>query len=169
MLWPKPKLNITHVFLIEHATGLGATLQAFLICTASQQQICIYCMHGMLKFVGSIDGRSTPWDSKCFAFLGDLTQGIATSIESPEEAFCVVANLRVWTLKYFQEHLDEIGAGGMPFLQADEPTTALITTRNMIYIPAKYAQFLSRSSGCLGHLMTCNHHGKWPADVCTIA
>jgi len=139
--------NVTHVYLYEQAVGMGNVLQGYLCCTMMQQQIRIYCLHGLSKLISDLDGRVTSWDGKSYAFLGELTHGMATTVEFPEAAFRLVPNIRVRTLDYIQDHWDEVTALGMPFLPADEPDTTVISTRNMMYVPARYAQHLLRSSG----------------------
>ena len=139
--------NVTHVYLYEQAVSMGNVLQGYLCCTMTQQQIRIYCLHSLSKFISDLDGRVTSWDGKSYAFLGELTHGMATTVEFPEAAFRLVPNIRVRTLDYIQDHWDEVTNLGMPYLPADEPDTTVISTRNMMYVPARYAQHLLRSSG----------------------
>lgn len=112
---PAQNVAITHVLLLEQAIGAGVVPQAYLCCTVNQGQIKILCLHMPSRFTSSLDGRRTPWDGKVFAFLGELTQGIATTVELPDKAFCSVINIRTRTYEYICDHPEELLCTGMPY------------------------------------------------------
>lgn len=79
----------------------------FLVEQAGQQQIRIYCLHAPSKFVSALSGRAMPWDGKGYAFLGEVTQGVTTTVEVSKEAFQPILYVRVQKLGYIQDHLYE--------------------------------------------------------------
>jgi len=111
-----PEINntISHIILLEQAVGGGPVPQAYLCCVQRQQQTRIYCLHLPSKYIGALDGKQTPWDSRVFMFLGEVTQNTATSVQLADTAFQAVMNTRVKSLDYMVTHLDELQDLGFP-------------------------------------------------------
>jgi hypothetical protein len=94
-----------------------------------------------------MDGRETPWDGKTYAYLGDVTQGVITTLELPNTIFQSVANIRVKTSDYIVTNLDRLGNKGLPYIAADDPEATFITMRQIMYSPYRYAALLLKPAG----------------------
>jgi len=128
------------------ATGYRVP-QAFLVCGGTAQGPRIYCLHHPAKFISSIDGSLSPWDDLSFAFLGEVTHGLISTVSFPTAAFDVV-NLRVKKLNYILQHLDDlIDLPVFPPLQPNDDDAEEITTRNVMFLPAAYVPLLLNASG----------------------
>ena len=46
--------------------------------------------------MSALDGHVTPWDNQCCAFLGDVTQDVATTVVFPVNAFATTINTLVY-------------------------------------------------------------------------
>jgi len=139
--------GVTYLMLYEQAVGAGLIPQAFICCSNQRQSTRIYCVHMASKFVSALDGTTTPWDGLGFATLGDVTQANVTTIHLPDTIFRPRMNTRVKTLAYFEEHLDELGAYGLAPPEADEDETELVSTRQIMFLPNKYAALLMQPAG----------------------
>ncbi len=139
--------TISHIILLEQAAGAGAIPQAFLCCSLRQQRVRIYCLHLPSKYIGALDGRITPWDGKVFAFVGDVSHNTATTVQLPDNAFRAFINVRVKTTDYMVTHLDELTDMGFPVVQGNDPESEVISTRQMMYLPARYVPLLLDSAG----------------------
>jgi len=144
---PEVNAGTSHVMLLEQAVQYGPEPQAYLVCTERQDQTRIFCLHLPSRYAGSLDGSPTPWDMKSFAFLGEITQGFVSTIELPNMVFRTVANIRAKTSDYIVTHLDELETYGIPQAPAEEPDSTLITTRTIMYLPARYVPLLLNPSG----------------------
>ncbi len=144
-----PEVNnaISHVFLLEQAVGLGAVPQAYLCCARRHNQVKVFCIHLPSKYVSALDGQPTPWDGQTFAFLGELVQGMVTTIELPAQAFQVVNHARAYTAEYILNHLDQLGDEGLVPPQDNNEEVASICTRRLMYLPSRYAALMLRNSG----------------------
>jgi hypothetical protein len=144
-----PEVNnaISHVFLLEQAVGLGAVPQAYLCGARRNNQVKVFCVHLPSKYVSALDGQPTPWDSQTFAFLGELVQGMVTTIELPAQAFQAVTHARAYTAEYILDHLDQLGDEGLVPPQEDNEEVASIRTRRLMYLPSRYAALMLRTSG----------------------
>jgi hypothetical protein len=81
--------------LLEQVVSTPAHVpQAYLCCALSRQGLRVYCMHMPSKFAAALDGSTTPWDNLVFAFLGDVVQGMTTTVTFPSNAFQATANIR---------------------------------------------------------------------------
>jgi hypothetical protein len=138
---------LTPLLLLEQAVGAGPVPQAYLCCSLQRNQVRIYCLHIPSKYVGALDGRLSPWDGNSYAFLGEITQGVATTVNFPNTSFNPVMNVRSKTSDYIVTHLDALGNKGLPPTQADEPDTELVSTRRVIYLPARYVPLLLSPAG----------------------
>jgi len=144
---PEVNSTISHIILMEQAVGNGASLQASLCCAQRQQQIVIYCLHLPSKYIAALDGSTTPWDGNKFMSLGEVHHNITTTVQIPDKAFRAITNVRVKTVEYILTHLDEIGDMGMPVVPVDDPDSVVVTTRQLMFLPAKYVPLLLRTTG----------------------
>ena len=144
---PDVNNTISHIILLEQAAGAGAIPQAFLCCSLRQQRVRIYCLHLPSKYIGALDGRITPWDGKVFAFVGDVSHNTATTVQLPDNAFRAFINVRVKTTDYMVTHLDELTDLGFPVVQGNDPESEVVSTRQMMYLPARYVPLLLDSAG----------------------
>jgi hypothetical protein len=144
-----PEVNnaLSHVMLLEQAVGVGPVPQAYLCCSVRRNQVRVFCLHLPSRYVSSLDGNLTPWDGQIFAFLGEITQGMITTVELPANAFRTVNNVRAKTCEYIISHLDEIEQAGLEPVLADEPTSNRISTRQIMYLPPRYVQLMLNPSG----------------------
>jgi hypothetical protein len=143
-----PEVNnaVSHVMLLEQAIGSGVVPQAYLCCAHVQQQMRIYCLHLPSKFTSLLDGRVTPWDGKCFAFLGEVSHGVVTTVTLPDNAFRTV-QARVRPVDYFVTHLEDLTAMGFQPVDQAEPDSTITYTRRLMYLPARYVPLLLDSAG----------------------
>jgi hypothetical protein len=138
--------------LLEQALGsVGTKPQAYFCCSATRRGPRIFCIHlpSRSRFVGALDGRITPWDNNSYALLGDVTQGITTTVCFPNNAFNVVANVTVFTEEYIQAHIQ--GLNGIDVFPAqgaqNNGNTAQVSTRYLMYLPSRYVPLFLDSSG----------------------
>jgi hypothetical protein len=66
------------------------------------KRITVYCVHSPSKFISSLDGTPSTWDSLSFAFLGELVQGTITNVLLHDTAFEEV-NVDAYTVPYILE------------------------------------------------------------------
>jgi hypothetical protein len=94
-----PKMNqaMTPLILLEQAVGAGPIPPAYLCCALQQNQVHIYCLHLPSCYTGSLDGQVTPWDGKSYAFLGEVIQGVVTTVAFPSTSFQTVLNVHAKT------------------------------------------------------------------------
>jgi hypothetical protein len=144
-----PEVNnlITHELLLEQAVGNTVVSQAYLCCALQRDQVRVYCLHVVSRYTGSMDGRETPWDGNSYAYLGDVTQGVITTIELPATAFQSVANIRAKTSDYIITNLDRLGDKGLPHIAVDDAEATFITKRQIMYLPYRYAALLLKPAG----------------------
>jgi hypothetical protein len=147
--YSNPEINpgITAATLLEQAVGSGPVPQAYLCCTIRQNQVMILCLHLPSRYTSSLDGRITPWDGMSFAFLGEIIQGQVTTVAIPDTAFCVIANVRSHSTDYIVTHLDQLGAYGLPAPALNAADASAVSTRTIMYLPAKYASLMLNTSG----------------------
>jgi hypothetical protein len=115
--------------------GAGVVPQAYICCAIVQQAVKVFCLHLPSKFVSALDGRVTPWDGEGFAFLGEVTQSTATSVNFPSNAFRAFRNTKAKSSDYTATHLDEIGEKGFSPAQVQDPDTSIVNTRQVMYLP----------------------------------
>jgi hypothetical protein len=116
-------------------------------CIQCQARTYTVCVHLPSKYISALDGRTMPWDRKFFAYIGEIAHGTAITIQLPETAFRLVFNTRVKTIDHMVTHLDEFGALGQPFVLDDENESIAIMMHKMMYLPARYAALLLRTTG----------------------
>jgi len=119
---PEVHPTISHVYLLEQAIGNSGNPQAYTCCDTRQAQTKIFCVHLPTRYVAAMDGCVTPWDSLCFAYLGEITEGQVIIVNLPDNAFCVVAHVRAKSYDYIVQHLKDLGACGLdPVITTDLP------------------------------------------------
>ncbi len=127
---------------MEQAIGSGPIPQAYLCCVHNAQRVRVHCIHLPTKFTSALNGKATPWDRNVYAYLGELTHGTVTTVNVPADAFCHIANIRVKTSDYMVTHLDELTPLGFPAAPINEPDTTVTSTRQLMYLPARYVPLL---------------------------
>jgi len=145
-----PDVNtvVTPLLLQEQAVSSGAVPQAYLCCALRQNQTRIYCVHLPSKYTSALDGTVSPWDGLTFAFLGDLIQGVATTVQLPTTMFRFLPNTRAKTVEYIITHLDELGPLGLPEIDPNvDVVFDMVNTRSMIYLPARYVSLFLDPGG----------------------
>jgi hypothetical protein len=91
--------------LFNQIVSIGsAQLQAYLCCGTGlgTNGSRVYCVHSPSKFISSLDGTPSTWDSLSFAFLGELVQGTITNVLLHDTAFEEV-NVDAYTVPYILE------------------------------------------------------------------
>jgi hypothetical protein len=128
----------------------GAQLQAYLCCGTGvgANGPRVYCVHSPSKFISSLDGTPSAWDSLSFAFLGELVQGAITNVLFHDTAFEEI-NVNAYTVPYMLEHLGELTQDSplFPPVQPNEDNTQAITTRRFIYLPTAYVPLFLNAGG----------------------
>jgi len=136
--------------LMEQALGTPAHVpQAYLCCSLSRRGVRIYCLHMPTKFVGALDGRTTPWDGQIFAFLGDVVHGMITTVVFPLNAYNITANIRVLGQDQLIQALAQLDANHelLPAVEAANPHSLLSMTRTLMYLPARYVPYFLDANG----------------------
>ena len=147
---PESPTAVATEVLLEQALGSGGTKhQAYLCCSATRRGPRIFCIHLPSRFVGALDGRITPWDNNSYAFLGDVTQGIATTVCFPPNVFTVVNNVTVFTEDHIQTHIPNLNGIDVFPTQAGQnnANTTQVSTRYLMYLPSRYVPLFLDSSG----------------------
>jgi hypothetical protein len=134
--------------LFQQAVSLGGTtLRAYLCCGITLNVPKIYCVHLPTKFVAAMDGTTTPWDDRSFAFLGDIVRGLITTIMFLDDAFDEIT-IRTRTIDYMVQHQEELtDAPFFPMATPQDDQSEEITTRKLMFLPAVYVPLLINSRG----------------------
>jgi hypothetical protein len=95
-------------------------------------------MHLLSKFISSLDGRATPWDNSCYAFLGDVTQGIATTIIFPNMAFAPLAPIMIYSEGYLQANAQALNNVDVfpPSPNQRNVNTSQVVNHYVMYLPS---------------------------------
>jgi hypothetical protein len=135
--------------LLEQAVGSRSDVhQAYLCCTATRRGPRIFCILLLSRFTSALDGRVTPWDNNLYAFLGDVTQDIATTVCFPANAFTPIANVFAYTEEYILSNLQNLnGLDVFPPQAAANNHTTSVTTRPLMYLPSRYVHLYLDASG----------------------
>jgi hypothetical protein len=128
--------GVTHSLLYEQAVGASTTSQAYLCCATIQQEVKVFCVHLLSKFVGALDGTTTQLDRQGFAALGEVTNTTVTTVCLPNNVFRAVMNTRAKSSDYIVTHLDELGRKGLPPAAANDADASIVNTRMLMYLPA---------------------------------
>jgi hypothetical protein len=108
--------------LLDQALGAGCVPQAYICCAATCRGPRIYVIHLPARFTGALDGHTTPWDNNLYAFLEEVTQGIATTAIFPTTAFNEIEHIRARTTEDILQHLGTInGTEGFPPVAPNDP------------------------------------------------
>jgi len=140
--------------LLEQVVSTPAHVpQAYLCCALSRQGLRVYCMHMPSKFAAALDGSTTPWDNLVFAFLGDVVQGMTTTVTFPSNAFQATANIRVLPQDVIVGELDQLAANTeiLPPVDAADPQGQLVATRMLMYLPYRYVPYFLDAGGYTIH------------------
>jgi len=124
--------GLTTQLLFDQATAAGPIPQAYLCCSQLQHQTRIKCIHLPTKFMSSFTGTVTQWDGMGFAYLGEITQMYATTVQFPNTAFRAVTNVRAKTADYIVTHLNEIVPQGFPPPADDDALTQVPGLPNVV-------------------------------------
>jgi hypothetical protein len=145
----EPEINqaVTPLILFEEVVGAGPIPQAYLCCALQQNQVRIYCIHLPSRYIGSMDGQVTPWDGNSFAVLGEIIQGVITTVGFPNTSFSTVLNARAKTSDFILNNLATIGNKGYRSILMDEPEAEMVSTRKIMYLPARYVPLFLNPSG----------------------
>jgi hypothetical protein len=119
--------GLSHVMLLEQATGSGPVPQAYLCCALKENQTRVFCLHSPSKYISALDGFVTPWDGLSFMFIGDVTQGQATTIQLPNTAFRAITT-RAKTADYIVTNLVAMTDHGLPTPDANDQDANQVTT-----------------------------------------
>jgi hypothetical protein len=117
--------------LLEQALGTRSNVhQAYLCCASTRRGPRIFCLHSPARFTSALDGRVTPWDNNVYAFLGDVTQDVATTVCFPRTAFNIVANVLAYTTEFIQANLQNLnGIDVFPAQAVANNHTTPVSTR----------------------------------------
>jgi hypothetical protein len=134
--------------LLDQVLNSGLTPQAYLCVSATRRGPRIYCLHLPSRYPSSLDGRTTPWDNNLYAYLGDVVQGQITIVAFPSTGFNIVEDVEARTEGYILEHLNELnGLDVFPPIMPNDPYTAGVSTRYLMYLPLRYAPLMLDASG----------------------
>jgi len=99
------------------------------------------------KYVRALDGKTSLWYGNSYSFLGKITQGVVTTVNFLNNSFNPMMNIRSKSSDYIVTHLDLIGNKGLPAVPADEPEAELVSTRRVMYLPARYVPLFLNPAG----------------------
>jgi len=97
--------------------------------------------------MSSFTGTVTQWDGMGFAYLGEITQMYATTVQFPNTAFRAVTNVRAKTADYIVTHLNEMVPQGFPPPADDDADSSLVNTRQLMCLPARYVPLMLDPAG----------------------
>lgn len=151
---PEHAASIAAEVLFEQAMGAGGTShQAYFCCASTRRGPRVYTIHLPSRFVSALDGRTTPWDNSCYAFLGDVTQEVATTVVFPANAFQATPSTLVFTEDYLHANLNTLnGIDLFPAIPQNQAAAhaahaAPVITRFLMYLPSRYAHHFLDSTG----------------------
>jgi hypothetical protein len=145
---PEQNAATSYVHLAELIASNGSAPQAYLCCFHRQNRTKVHCFHLPSRFPSSLTGNTTPWDGQLFAYLGEVLQGMVTTIQLPATLFQTVHNVRVKTSDYMVAHLNEMTDYGLPPGPNEEDAeSTLVTTRQVMYLPMKYVPLFLNPAG----------------------
>jgi hypothetical protein len=94
-----------------------------------------------------MDAQTTPRDGNCYAFLGEVSQGIVMTVAFPNNAFLMIMNVRAKTSDYAATHLEEIGNKGFSPILGINPESAIMNSWQIMYLPSKYVALFLNAAG----------------------
>jgi len=150
---PEQVVAVEAATLFEQAvTSNSGVPQAYLCCASTRRGPRIYCVHLPSRFPSALDGRITPWDNQVYAFLGETTNGTATTVVFPNNAFHPTPATFVRMQETIVNELPDVNQNitiFQPYINnnANAALGSEVTTRYLMYFPARYAQHFLDSSG----------------------
>jgi hypothetical protein len=143
----QPGAPASDVLYEQVVTTGGDVPQAYLFCAETVQGPLILCAHFPCKYKSALDGSLSRWDDLSFAFVGELVQGMVTTMIFPRDAFDIVT-VHTRTTEYFLQHLDDL----RPILpvilpNAADATIEEVRTRKFAYLPAAYVPLFLNTNG----------------------
>ncbi len=131
----------------QAVSGSGAVPQAYLCCGTSTTGPRVHCLHLPSKYMAALDGSTTPWDDRSFAFLGEVVHKLVSIVVFPEDAFDTIT-VRVKTVNYMLQHQEDLVDMVMfPPVTPQEGDAEVVTIRKCMYLPAVYVPLLLNSRG----------------------
>jgi hypothetical protein len=124
--------------------------QAYLCCaTRRDGEMRIYCVHCPNKFLGALDGTTTPCDDHGFGFFGEVVHGHNSVLFFPDNAFETVTT---WakTSDYILQHLNDLQndpAFPPDLPDPDDPNISEVTTRHFMFLPHVYVPLVLSARG----------------------
>jgi len=144
---------LTGEALLESALGNPSVPNTFLCCSNlnTGTGYRVYLLHSLSKYIPSLDGRITPWDSRIFCFLGEVIQETAVTVAIPATAFGFTPQTYIYNDDTLVTELPNLQNGQLfPRLGNNENST-LMRTRYLMYLPTKYAHLLLDNKGYTPH------------------
>jgi hypothetical protein len=128
--------------LFDQALGTPPTShQAYLCCATTRRGPRIFCLHAPSRFHSALDGRVILWDNNSYAFLGDVTDEVATTVVFPPNAFIIVPAVTTYDAAHIMANIHTLnGFDVLPAVpkKVEVTNTAPTTTRYMMYLPSRY-------------------------------
>jgi hypothetical protein len=134
--------------LYTQVVTLGENIpQAYLFCAETDEGPLVLCAHSPCQYKGELDGTPSRWDNQSFAFVGDLVQGLVTTMHFPPDAFEERTAL-TRTTDFFLQNLDALQPI-LPVILANpaDATIQEVTTRKFIPLPAVYVPLFLSANG----------------------
>jgi len=136
--------------LYQQVVNIGSTVpQAYLFCAATLAGPRIYCIHLISRYVGALDGDTTPWDNQSFGCLGEVVHGVVSTIGFPASAFEEVSawvkrpNLMLQNL----QALDNAPVFAPNLPDQDDEELEEVTSRRYMFLPHAYIPLFLNASG----------------------
>ena len=141
-------INVQPAELLEQVLGNTQGAQAFVVLATTMNGNRVFVIHRLSHYLQQLGGLGTPWDGLVFATKGDITHGMVHIVQFPVEAFHQTVDVTVATVQAVTDALTQA-----PLVQhlgphaVGDPDTELVRTRNVMYLPARYASLLMASQG----------------------
>jgi len=134
--------------LMASISGDPSRPGTYLCCSTVHNTPRIYLVHMLSRYPPAIDGRETPWDNHIFGYLGDLVQDQPIHVLLPDTIFEIMAPVNVYDEETLAQELPHL-ANGTFFSRGrvQQDNVIPITTRQLMYLPTKYAPLLISNQG----------------------
>lgn len=135
--------------ILASALSNTALPNTYLCCaTLTNGQARIYVIHKLSKFPRSFAGTETPWDDKCFVFLGDMVGETIQSVTIPDTMFRETPQVMVYNEVALAEEVTNLANDAVfPRLAQAHPEAVPIRTRYVMYLPSKYVPLMLKQRG----------------------
>jgi hypothetical protein len=135
--------------LLQGVLGNSAAPNAFLCCASLAGTPKVYVLHMPSKFVPALDGRTTAWDNRLFAFLGEMIRDNPMTVAFPASGFELIANnVWAWDEETFTIEFEALADAQLfPKLNVNAAHATPLRTRRLMYLPAKYVSLLLDNKG----------------------